>query len=157
MYKFLAKNGQALAFGVGTLITVIFFAIAAGGLEEFSALSIEEQRKTTIFDFGLYASLALTVISVVLLVAFGIIQVAMNFKDSAKGLIALLVLAGVYFTSIAIAPGEVTGVMAATVEKVGGVSPAALKFIGGSITTSLIISAVSIGAFVISEIRNFFK
>jgi hypothetical protein len=157
MYNFLAKNGQALAFGVGSLITVIFFAIAAAGLGEFSALSIEEQRKTTIFDFGLYASLALTVISVVLLVAFGIIQVAMNFKDSAKGLIALLVLAGVYFTSIAIAPGEVTGVMAATVEKVGGVSPAALKFIGGSITTSLIISAVSIGAFVISEIRNFFK
>ena len=55
MYKFLAKNGQALAFGVGCLITVIFFAIAAGGLEEFSALPIEEQRKTNIFDFGLIA------------------------------------------------------------------------------------------------------
>lgn len=157
MYKFLAKNGQALAFGVGTLITVIFFAIAAGGLEEFSALPIEEQRQTTIFDFGLVASLALTVLSVVLLVVFGVYQVATNFKESALGLVALLVLGGIYFVAMAMAPGEVTGVMAATVEKVGGVSPGALKFIGGSITTSLIISAVAIGAFVLSEIRNFFK
>jgi hypothetical protein len=43
------------------------------------------------------------------------------------------------------------------VEKVGGVSPGALKFIGGSITTSIIISVIAIAAFVISEIRNFFK
>jgi len=157
MYKFLAKNGQALAFGVGTLITVIFFAIAAGGLEEFSALSIEEQRKTSIFDFGLYASIALSLLAVVLLVVFGIVQVASNFKESAKGLIALVVLIAVYVGSIAAAPGEVTGIMAATVEKVGGVSPAALKFIGGSITTSLLISVVAFAAFVLSEIRNFFK
>ncbi|MCE2769375.1 MAG: hypothetical protein LW711_05235 [Saprospiraceae bacterium] len=157
MYKFLAKNGQALAFGVGTLITVIFFAIAAGGLEEFSALPIEEQRKTNIFDFGLIASLGLTVLSVVLLVVFGVFQVATNFKESLLGLIALLVLAGIYFVSMAMASGEVSGIMAATVEKVGGVSPAALKFIDGSITTSLIISTVAILALVLSEIRNFFK
>jgi hypothetical protein len=55
------------------------------------------------------------------------------------------------------ASGEVTGIMAATVEKVGGVSPAALKFIDGSITTSLIISIVSVLALVLSEIRNSFK
>ena len=106
MYKFLAKNGQALAFGVGTLITVIFFAIAAGGLEEFSALPIEEQRQTTIFDFGLVASLALTVLSVVLLVVFGVYQVATNFKESALGLVALLVLGGIYFVAMAMAPGR---------------------------------------------------
>jgi hypothetical protein len=88
---------------------------------------------------------------------FGVIQVASNFKASAKGLIALVALAGVYFTSIAMAPSEVTGIMAATVEKVGGVSPGALKFIGGSITTSIIIAVIAIAAFVISEIRNFFK
>jgi hypothetical protein len=157
MYKYLAKNGQALAFGVGALITVIFFVIAAGGLEEFSSQSIEDQRKTNIFDFGLVASIALTILSVVLLFLFGVIQVASNFKASAKGLIALVALAGVYFTSIAMAPGEVTGIMAATVEKVGGVSPGALKFIGGSITTSIIIAVIAIAAFVISEIRNFFK
>jgi hypothetical protein len=157
MYKFLAKNGQAAAFGVGTLITVIFFVIAFAGLEDFSALPIEEQRKTSIFDFGLYASLALTALSVLLLVAFGIIQVASNFKDSVKGLAALFVLIAVYVVSIVMAPGDVSGAMAAAVERVGGVSPIALKFIGGSITTSLIISVVAIAAFVFSEIRNFFK
>lgn len=157
MYKFLAKNGQALAFGVGTLITVIFFAIAAGGLEEFSALPLEEQRQTTIFDFGLVASLVLTVLSVLLLFLFGIFQVASNFKESLKGLLALLVMGGVYVATIVAAPSEVTGIMANTVEKVGGVSPFALKFIGGSITTSLIITAVAIAVFVLSEIRNFFK
>jgi hypothetical protein len=94
---------------------------------------------------------------VVLLVVFGIFQVVTNFKESLLGLIALLVLAGIYFVSMAMASGEVTGVMAATVEKVGGVSPAALKFIDGSITTSLIISVVSVLALVLSEIRNSFK
>jgi hypothetical protein len=157
MYKFLAKNGQALAFGVGTLITVIFFAIAAGGLEEFSAQSLEEQRMTTIFDFGLVASLVLTVLSVVLLFFFGVYQVAMNFKESFKGLLALLVLLGVYVATIVAAPSEVTGIMANTVEKVGGVSPFALQFIGGSITTSLIMCAIALVVFVLSEIRNFFK
>lgn len=157
MYKFLAKNGQALAFGVGTLITVIFFVIAAGGLEEFSAQSLEEQRKTNIFDFGLIASLLLTVLSVVLLFFFGVYQVAMNFKESFKGLIALLVLIGGYVATIALAPSEVTGIMANTVEKVGGVSPFALQFIGGSITTSLIMCVIALVVFVLSEIRNFFK
>jgi hypothetical protein len=64
---------------------------------------------------------------------------------------------GVYVATIVAAPGEVTGIMATTVEKVGGVSPFALKFIGGSITTSLIITAIAIIVFVLSEIRNFFK
>jgi hypothetical protein len=94
---------------------------------------------------------------VVLLVVFGIFQVATNFKESLLGLIALLVLGGIYFVSMAMASGEVTGIMAATVEKVGGVSPGALKFIDGSITTSLIISTVAILSLILSEIRNFFK
>jgi hypothetical protein len=80
-----------------------------------------------------------------------------NFKESFKGLLALLVLTGVYVATIVAAPSEVTGIMANTVEKVGGVSPFALQFIGGSITTSLIMCAIAIVVFVLSEIRNFFK
>jgi len=157
MYNFLAKNGSALAFGVGSLITVLFFVFVFLGLDEFSALSLEEQRQTNIFDFGLYASLFLTALSVVLLVLFGVYQVATNFKGSIKGILGFGVLVGIYVVSIVVAPSEVTGVMADTVEKVGGVSPGALKFIGGSITTSLIITVASIVIFAVSEIRNFFK
>jgi hypothetical protein len=46
---------------------------------------------------------------------FGVYHVVMNFKESFKGLIAMLVLIGVYVATIVAAASEVTGILANSV------------------------------------------
>ncbi|MEO0779129.1 MAG: hypothetical protein AAF146_21365 [Bacteroidota bacterium] len=65
MYKFLVRNGQLLAFGVGILFTVIFLGSVLGGLDSFNSLAEEEQSTTGIFDFGLVAAIALAILCVI--------------------------------------------------------------------------------------------
>ena len=44
MYKFLTKNGQLIAFGLGALITIIFLGVALSGMDEFNSLGFDEKR-----------------------------------------------------------------------------------------------------------------
>ncbi|MCB9081570.1 MAG: hypothetical protein H6555_07660 [Lewinellaceae bacterium] len=157
MYQFLSKNGQSLAFGLGVLITVIFLLIVMGGLSDFSALSKEEQVTTPIFNFGISAALFLTVATMVAMVVFGVLQVVGDVKGSMKGIIGLLAMVGVFVIAYMASSGTPEGPIKAAVEKVGGISEGAMKFIGGSITTALILVAIAFGAFIVSEVRNFFK
>ena len=67
MYAFLNKYGQALAFGIGVLITVIFLAgIMSADPEVFEVLSSDsnanqpEKYVTNIFNFGMYAAIFLS-------------------------------------------------------------------------------------------------
>ncbi|MBK7342975.1 MAG: hypothetical protein IPJ06_07665 [Saprospiraceae bacterium] len=48
MYQFLNKYGQVAAFGLGLLITIVFFAIALAGADEFNGLSKEAQFQSGI-------------------------------------------------------------------------------------------------------------
>jgi len=157
MYKFLTKNGQAIAFIAGLVITGIFFLIALGGMEAFNALSKEDQYNSSIFDFGLYGAIAFTVIAALATLAFAILQIAGNIRNSVAGIIGILVLIGVFIVSYAMASGEVTGDIARAVENAGGISTNNLKLIGGGITTALILLGLATLTFVGSEIRNFFK
>ncbi len=157
MYNFLVKNGQRLAFGLGLVIAVIFFAIASSGLEEFNMLSKEEQATTSIFNFGLSATIFLVIATAVLMLGFGLWHVATNFKGSLKGLIGLAVLVIVFFISYSTASGEATGAIARAAEKVGGLSPNQLKFVGASISTAGILIGLATLGLIASEVRNFFR
>jgi len=157
MYNFLVKNGQRLAFGLGLVIAVIFFAIASSGLEEFNMLSKEEQATTSIFNFGLSATIFLVIAAAVLMLGFGLWHVATNFKGSLKGLVGLAVLVIVFFISYSTASGEATGAIARAAEKVGGLSPNQLKFVGASISTAGILIGLATLGLIASEVRNFFR
>lgn len=161
MYKFLTKNGQTIAFGIGTLITVIFLIIVFAGASEFSALPIEEQRETGIFNFGLVSSIALVILTVIALLAFGIAEIFSNFKASAKGLIGFGILLLVFIIAFSTASGEPTPYIKGAIEKwmeTGSeITPGNLKFISGGITTALVMVVAAVVAFVFSEVRNFFK
>lgn len=156
MYKFLTKNGQLLAFGLGVLITILFLINVIPGLEEFNMLSKEEKPTTNIFNLGLAGAIALAVIAAVAAVLFGVINTITNFKGSIKGLIGVGILLVVFFVLYSMATPETSGPLVSTLEEFN-VTEGQSKFISGAINTSLILAGVAAAAFVISEVRNFFK
>jgi hypothetical protein len=165
MYQFLTKNGQVLAFGVGVVLTLIFLVIAVSGAGnyDFGNMTTSEKVAVTIFDFGLWASIILTIVAAVAMVFFGVYQVATDLKNSVKGLIGLVAMVGLFVVTYAMASGEPeTPQLAGSIQKFaesgnGVITPGNLKFIGGSITTSLLMIGIAVAALVITGVRNIFK
>ncbi|MCO6491586.1 MAG: hypothetical protein J5I98_24430 [Phaeodactylibacter sp.] len=161
MYKFLTKNGQALAFGLGVLITVIFLVTVLSGVGEFTALPEEEQDQTGIFNFGLGGAIALTIIAALALLAFGLFQIASDFKGSMKGIIGFGILLVIFFVSYSMASGEASPYIQGAInkfEEAGAVFTSNnLKFISGGISTAVALVVIAAIAFVFAEVRNLFK
>ena len=157
MYKFLTKNGQLIAFGLGLLITLIFLGVAFGGLDDFNALADDERNTSNLFNFGINAAVALAVICAIAMLVFGLLQIVTNFKSSTKGLIGLgiiviIFLVGYFNADIANESGAVLNSIE-TME----VDNSSFKFISGGIITALVMSGLALLVFVVSEILNFFK
>lgn len=156
MYKFLTKNGQALGFGLGILVTLIFLVIV---LPNTDLIDTENPQNVNIFNFGLYATIVLIAIAAVAMVLFGVAQVASSFKTSWKGILGFVMLIVVFLIAYATANGSLSNEVAAIQNAASdaGVTDGNLKFIGGSIVTLMILLLVAVGTFVIFEIINFFK
>lgn len=162
MYKFLTKNGQTVAFLLGLFFVLIFLISVMSGSADFDSLPKEEQYASSIFNPGLYGAIILTVAAIGLMVVLGLLQIGKNFKGSVKGLIGFGLLAATFFVTYSMAPGEADAYIQASIDKFkeagnGEISPGNLKFIGGGITTVGILILIASAAFIISEVRNFFK
>ena len=156
MYNFLVKNGQSLAFIIGTVITVLFLVFALSGMEEFSNTPEEMQDQTNIFNFGISSAVGLTIIAFVGWVLFSLFQIVTNLGGSLKGVLGAAVLVGVFLVAYFTATVETSGpIYEAAVKQ--GVTDGNSKFISGGITTALILVAVAAISFILFEIRNFFK
>ena len=157
MYKLLSKNGQTFGFLLGTVVTVLFLLIMAGGWSDFSALGDSaEKYDTTIFNFGIYASIALIIVGFLLWAFFSVYQMASNPKAAVRGLLGGVALIALFVIAYSTASSEVSGPLAKSVENMG-VGPTGLKLISGGIATSLILTLVAGVAILGSELRNFFK
>lgn len=156
MYKFLTKNGQVLAFGLGILVTAIFLM---GVLPNTELIDSENPQNVNIFNFGITATIVLILVAAIAMVLFGVVQVASTFRTSWKGILGFVVLIAVFLVAYATANGslsnEVMAIQNAATD--AGVTDSNLKFIGGSITTLLVLLLVALGTFIIFEIINFFK
>lgn len=155
MYAFLSKYGQMVAFGLGLLITIGFLASVFGGLEKFTALDDEGRKGTTIFNFGLYAVMALSVIGVLVAFGFGLFQMATDPKGAVKGIAGIALIAALYFVGQSLAGPDSQEIIATRSEF--AVTDAQSKIINGSIIGGLILGGLTLAAFVGSEIRNLFK
>ena len=80
MYKLLTKNGQTFAFGLGVLVTVIFLGSVFSGMSSFQSMSEADRYATTIFNFGLYASIGLTILGVVVMIPSAVLPPASAHK-----------------------------------------------------------------------------
>ena len=156
MYKLLTKHGQLGAFAIGLIIIVIFFISVFGGLDGFNALTKEDKGTTTIFDAGLYLTVGLLVLCAIAAIAFGIWQMVTNPRGAIKGIIGLVVLGILFGILFSMSDSESTGAVGRALEKFN-VSEGQSKFISAAIKSTLILGALAALAFVVSEIRNFFK
>jgi len=161
MYKFLTKNGQTLAFGLGVLITVVFLATVLSNVESFSAMEEEKQQETTIFNFGLYGAIALAILAAAAIVLFGLVQVATDLKGSVKGILGFAALLVIFFIAYSTASTDVSPYIQGAINNFekGGTefTDGNLKFISGGIITTLALVAVAALSFVVSEVTNLFK
>ncbi|MCB0661757.1 MAG: hypothetical protein KDC24_03375 [Saprospiraceae bacterium] len=154
MYKFLTKNGQLLSFVVGAAISVLFILIASSGIPDgFDQLDKKEQFATGSFDFGLYASIFLTIIAFGLMIAFGVFQMATNPKGAIKGIAGIVAIAVIFLIAYNMGDGTVTEKWASDFDVTENVS----RYVSGAMTTTLILGIIAVAALVISEVRNFFK
>ncbi len=168
MYSFLNKYGQALAFGIGVLITVIFLAAIFSADSSTLDLLLQNDKtpeayETSIFDFGIWISLALTVLAFVVAVIFGIAQMASNPKGSLKGIAGLVALVVIMFVAYSMASGEandpeiVNAINKFETSQEATITSGNLKFISGSIVTALIMMALAFLTLIVFGIRSIFK
>lgn len=156
MYQILTKHGQLIAFGLGLLISVIFFLSVTSGVDAFDALPKEEKSTTTIFDFGLWASVILTIVGLLLALLFGVWHLIQNPKGSLKMVIGLAVILIIFFVFFAQTQDETSGKIFELIQ-LNDISSTQNKFITGALWTAVVLAMIAAGTFVVSEVRNLFK
>ncbi len=166
MYSFLNKHGQMLAFGLGVIVTLIFFvSIFTSSELDSVGPSMETQAAydSTLFNFGLYMSIFMAIIAAVAAVFFGVTQMLGNLKGSMKGLIGLAVVAGLMFVAYTTAAGEpdhptlVKAVDTFESSQGADLTVGNMKFIGGAIATALVLLVTSFVALIGFGIRSIFQ
>ncbi len=157
MYKFLAKNGQTIAFGIGVLISILFLGSVFSGLEAFNAQGDEDRFTTGIFDLGIIAAIALAVLCAIAAVLFGLMQMFGDLRGSLKGLLGIAALVAIFFIAYSMATAAEPGTVLAGVEEQFKITEGQSKFISGAIFSAAAMAALAAAAFVISEVVGFFK
>jgi len=157
MYNFLVNNGQRIAFGLGLIVTLLFLIVAFNGMDSFQALPEDDKVSTSIFDVGIKGAIAFIIAAAAGMIIFGLFQTFSHLKSSFIGILGFVALIAVFFIAFSSASGQASGEIAEAVDRAGGVSENAMKYIGGAITTALILLGLATAAFILSEIRNFFK
>ena len=155
MYNFLAKHGQLVAFGLGAVIILIFFGTVFSGLDAFNALPEDRQGETTIFNFGLAASIVLGIVCIVAAVLFGLYFMVTHPKGAMIGIIALAVIAVLFLVFYSTA-GADTGSLAAKIDQFD-ISATTSKIISGALGTALVLTGVAFASFIVTEGINIFK
>lgn len=164
-YKFLAKNGLTLAFGLGLLgIAATMFPVMMG-LEEFNSLSEEVNVRSVapegeIFLSGIYTAFVLGLIAFGAALLLSLLGVFSNFKASKMGLITFGVLAVLFFALNATTNTDLTPEMTSLINHpdydVNG-DLGIYKWINAGINGSLILMVVAFLSMVVLEFWNFFK
>ncbi|MEL6355761.1 MAG: hypothetical protein AAFQ37_02395 [Bacteroidota bacterium] len=166
MYAFMSKYGQALAFGLGVLITIIFLGSAIGSdTIETIGPSVEDTEKynSTLFNFGIGAAIFLAGLAAAAMLIFGVGQIVSNPKGSLKGIIGLALVAVLMFigysTSSGVAdhPTIETAINKFQDAQSAELTAGNLKFIGGAIVTALVLMAASFVVLIVFGVRNLFK
>lgn len=156
VYNFLTKHGQVVAFGLGLLITLAFYGMVGGGIEEFNLVEEKLRPKAPegeIFTPGIAITVWLARLAALLIIGFGIYHVVQNPKGALKGIIGLVVLAVIFGIAYSMSAGEILDTWNTEDEITSGIS----KYVDGAITTTGVLIGLALLAFIYSEIRNFFK
>jgi len=176
-YQFLKKYGVAISFSTGTVLAILTYAIILGGFPEFNPAK-KELYDLTIFNFGLYTTYALIIITCVLVAFFSIVNVVKNPKGSVKGVLGFGVLLVIFFITYSMGDGLLTEALAksdprlipmetkeigSTIVKVpvvlqeGVTASSELKTADGLIKFSYVMMLLSIVAMILAACRDLVK
>jgi len=165
MYKFLLKNGQTVALGLGILVIAIFLISVITGLSgagydmstDLNKLTAEQKDGITFFNSGLMLTVIMVIAAFALaLVVFGAIDLIKFPKSAMKfglGLIGLLVIFGILYST---SDAETAGRLGRLIES-NDISDTTSKMISGGIWTTLGLAGVAVLAMILGELRNAFK
>ncbi|HMR88646.1 MAG TPA: hypothetical protein PKD51_10855 [Saprospiraceae bacterium] len=161
MYNFLVKNGTAVAMGVGSLVTLIFIGtvwagLSSSGYDTSTDLMAVDYKNFNGFNVGIYLTIVLSVIAILLMLGGVILDLIQNRKTSMKmviGIIALIVVFIVLYSTATFDTGGKWDALNAEFK----VGEKASKFISAGIWTCGILLVISVLSIVVSEVKNFFK
>jgi hypothetical protein len=158
-YKFLAKYGPTLAFALFVVCVVISMIPIIGGVSDFSSVPVEKQSYSEeggIFLAGIYISVALLIVAIIVAIIFSVFQVISNPKASTKALISFGLVAVAFFLLYSMADAKGTGSLARTIESFN-IGEGISKLIGGGIQLSVFMLIGSFVVAIVMEIWNYFK
>lgn len=155
MYNLLAKNGSTIAFGFGAVVVLIFLISVFTGVGDMT--TVDELKATSIFDFGLYVTIALATICAILIVLFGVFHIVTDLKGAIKGLIGIGALVVVFLIAYSSATPEVAGnPIFDTITKFN-ISEGVSKFVSAGIITTGVALLLAIVSLIGSAIFNLIK
>lgn len=161
MYNFLLKNGISAAMGFGALIIIIFMVtiltgLSSAGFDSGTDLLQQDMTKIGFFDFGLWATIFLCVVTFILMFAGVLWDMIRNFKTGKMFILGLVGLIVLFIILYSVSKYE-TGGKWDTLNANFGVSEGSSKLISAGIFTCGALLAISVLSIVVSEIRGFFK
>ena len=142
--------------GLGIFVVLLFLIFAMLGLSDFNMLDEDAQNASNIFNVGLYGAVVIAVACGIAWLAFGVYHSLSNLKGSTQGLIGVAIIIGIFLISYFVLSKPDTGGLLETVQEFN-VSERNSKLVGGALWTTVLLIGIAAGAFVVSEIRNFFK
>jgi len=156
MYKLLAKRGQLFAFLLGLIVIAIMLLSVFGGIGEWNGLQEEAQKETSIFNFGLQASIGMTLFGAFLFFVTIIVGLITNPKGSLKMIIAFAIIGIIFAIFYGTAVAESSGIVKAAVDQFG-LNDGSSKIITAGIKTTGLLVVIAFVTFVLTEIWNLFK
>ena len=165
MYKFLTKNGQSVALGLGVLVIAIFLISIYSGFSssgydmstDLNKLSDAEQADIKFFDPGIFLTVVMIGLAFLLaFVVFGIFDLIKFPKNAIKFAIGAVALAVVFYALYATSSFDTAG----RLEKLNdtfGITESISKFISGGIKTTLGLLGASVLAVIVGELWSIFK
>ena len=88
-YQFMKKYGVTIGFALGTVLSLLVILIIIGGFP--AGATMEDLYKTTIFNPAINVSLALIILGTLAAVVGPIVYTALNFSESVKALVGIVV------------------------------------------------------------------
>lgn len=165
MYKFLTKNGQSLALGLGVLVIAIFLISIYSGFNsmgydmstDLNKLTDAEQSEIQFFNSGIGLTVALIIIAFALaFVVFGIADLIKFPKNAIKFGIGAVGLVIIFYILYATSSFDTAGRMEMLNDRFA-ITESISKFISGGIKTTLGLLGFSILAVVVGELWSLFK
>jgi membrane-associated HD superfamily phosphohydrolase len=139
-----------IMMGITAILAISFIANISSNADD------PEMRSW--LDTNLIWNYILLLISLVLLVFFGVKEMISSFKESKKGMFSLLIIAAIVLVSYLLASDEVPVFLGSDkfVEQ-GILTPSVSKWVDTGLFTTYIFFALSIVAFIYSSVSRFFR